>query len=203
MGTTERKEREKRQMRESIIEAARELFVREGIEKTSLRAIAKKIEYSPATIYLYFKDKDEILYAVHEKAFRMFLNEFEKVSVIENPMERLRELGRQYIRFAVKHPEYYDLMFILRAPMTSEKAHGEYYIGKESYDFLHNTVQECIEKGYMREQNTHKASFMIWSYVHGSVSLYIRARMTMYPPEMVEDLLSGAFELFANSTRHI
>lgn len=190
-------------MRESIIEAARELFVREGVEKTSLRAIAKKIEYSPATIYLYFKDKDEILYAVHEKAFRMFLEDFKKVSVIENPMERLRELGRQYVRFAMKHPEYYDLMFIVRAPMASHKTHEEHYIGRESYDFLHATVQECIEKGYMREQNTHKAAFMIWSYVHGSVSLYIRERMTMYPPERVDDLLTGAFELFADAARHI
>lgn len=190
-------------MRQQIIEAARELFVREGIEKTSLRAIAKEIEYSPATIYLYFKDKDEILYAVHEEAFRMFLEEFKKVSVIENPMERLRELGRQYIRFAINNPEYYDLMFIVRAPMETDKAQEKQYIGKESYDFLYHTVLDCIEKGYIREQNAHKVAFMVWSYVHGSVSLYIRSRMEIYPEEIVEDLLTEAFELFSDSNRHI
>ena len=69
MGILESKERDRVEMRERIIDVAIEMFVKEGYEKTSIRNIAEKIEYSPATIYLYYKDKDELLYDVQAQAF--------------------------------------------------------------------------------------------------------------------------------------
>ncbi|MGF1533456.1 MAG: TetR/AcrR family transcriptional regulator [Bernardetiaceae bacterium] len=203
MGIQERKEREREEMRQQIIEAARYLFVNKGIENTSIRAIAERIEYSPATIYLYFKDKDEILYAVHEQAFFLFLDELKKIKDIQHPLERLKALGKQYVQFAMKNPEYYDLMFILRAPMQMSKSRSEDYVGIQSYHFLYETVQECIDKGYIQEKNTHKVSFMVWSYVHGTVSLYIRERTAMYPSELVEQIILDAFDLFASTNRYI
>jgi len=65
MGVAERRAREKRKLKQQILDAARQLFVRDGYESASMRKIANKIEYSPATIYTYFKDKDEI--APHTK----------------------------------------------------------------------------------------------------------------------------------------
>jgi AcrR family transcriptional regulator len=50
MGISERKERERQEMRERIIEASMKMFIEEGYEKTSIRNIAEKIEYSPATL---------------------------------------------------------------------------------------------------------------------------------------------------------
>ncbi|MEX0893041.1 MAG: helix-turn-helix domain-containing protein, partial [Gemmatimonadota bacterium] len=58
MGIAERREREREQVRTLIVEAARDILSAEGLEALSMRAIAERIEYSPATIYLYFKDKD-------------------------------------------------------------------------------------------------------------------------------------------------
>ena len=71
MAIKERKEREKQDMRNLIIESATQLFLKQGYDKTSIRSIAEDIEYSPATIYLYFKDKDEIFYVIHENAFAL------------------------------------------------------------------------------------------------------------------------------------
>ena len=65
MGTKERRAREKEQLRRQILVAARELFVNEGYESVSMRKkFANKIEYSPTTIYLYFKDKADLLDSV-------------------------------------------------------------------------------------------------------------------------------------------
>ena len=68
MGLAERK-KEKNELRELILLKAKEIIIREGQEKLSLRKIANEIEYSPATIYLYFQDKDEILYQMMDKGF--------------------------------------------------------------------------------------------------------------------------------------
>jgi AcrR family transcriptional regulator len=61
MGIKERKELEKQKMRKLILDNAMKLFLEKGFENITIRHIAEKIEYSPATIYLYFKDKDEIM----------------------------------------------------------------------------------------------------------------------------------------------
>jgi len=213
MGIQERKEREKQEMRERIIEASRELFVQEGIEKTSIRAIAKKIEYSPATIYLYFKDTDELLYAVHERAFQLFLKRLKSVGHISNPMERLEEMGKEYIAFALENPEYYDLMFIMRSPMAVVLKKGEmmeasgdgdcnpWAMGGQSYQVLFDTVSECLEKGHIQAPNVHIATLMIWSYVHGTVSLVIRDRTSVFPEGMIELLLKEAFSMFSRMLR--
>ena len=72
MGVKERKEREKHDMRELILKAAHQIFVDKSFEEVSIRNIADEIEYSPATIYLYFKDKNEIFYALHTEAFKIY-----------------------------------------------------------------------------------------------------------------------------------
>src|SRR5262244_2221370 len=60
MGVMERRIREKQALRQEILDAARELFVTEGYENVSMRKVAERIEYSPTTIYLYFKDKADL-----------------------------------------------------------------------------------------------------------------------------------------------
>ena len=67
MGVKERREREKESLRQDILDVAREMFATEGYESVSMRKIADKIEYSPTTIYLYFKDKNELFYALKYK----------------------------------------------------------------------------------------------------------------------------------------
>ena len=70
MGIAERKEREKQEMRTLILSTATNLFVERGYDSVSMRNIAEAMEYSPATIYLYFKDKNELLYTLSEEGFR-------------------------------------------------------------------------------------------------------------------------------------
>ena len=66
----QRRAREKQEMKDRIVQAAREMFLEEGFEKVSIRKIADRIAYSVGTIYNYFKNKDELFHAVHEMDFR-------------------------------------------------------------------------------------------------------------------------------------
>ena len=105
MAIQERKAREKEQLRRQILDAARELFVTEGYENVSMRKIADKIEYSPTTIYLYFKDKAELLSAVCRETLLNFLSTLEMLSRdMSNPVKTLRKSGRAYVEFGLKYP---------------------------------------------------------------------------------------------------
>ncbi|MEM9831281.1 MAG: TetR/AcrR family transcriptional regulator [Bacteroidota bacterium] len=196
MGIAERKEREKQEMRELILSTATALFLGKNYDQVSMRNIAEAMEYSPATIYLYFKDKNELLYALSEAGFRKFFAEFQGLPPQQNALERLRELGRIYINFALTNPVYYDLMFIMRGPMESHRTDEEWELGMSSHHILTQVVAQCIEQGYFSGKDPDRVSFMVWSFVHGVVSFKIRDRMKMYEPEEHEAMIHDALSMF-------
>lgn len=202
MGITERKEREKQEMREMILNEATQMFIEEGYDKTSIRKIADKIEYSPATIYLYFKDKDEIFHAIHDKGFDKFFKVMESTRYIENPFERLRKLSDLYIDFAYENPEYYDLMFIMRAPMEALTHNEEdWNCGFRAYEALKEIIRECIEQGYMKKMDVEVAALSIWSFKHGMTSLSIRNRFKMYNEKETKRLMKEACDVMLDLFR--
>ena len=171
MGISERREREKLKMRQLILESAMRLFLEEDFEKVTLRRIAKEIEYSPATIYLYFKDKDEIFYTLHREGFEKLYKQQQTILKIKNPLKRLRKHAEIYVSFGLENPEYYDLMFIMRCPAKKIKEKNEWDIGLRSYEFLKENIQECIQDGLFPEIDADVAAFSFWSHSHGIVSL--------------------------------
>ncbi|MCF0057473.1 TetR/AcrR family transcriptional regulator [Dyadobacter sp. CY356] len=198
MGIVERKEREREEMRELILEAARKLFLAQGFDKTSIRNIAEAIEYSPATIYLYYKDKNELLYSLHEAGFQKMMKDFSIVEAIKDPFEKLITLGNQYLKFAIDNPELYDLMFIMDAPMETLSCREEAWDeGARSFEFLKITIAECIEAGHFKNTtDIENASLTIWSFMHGLLSLHLRKRMAFFEDDREMERIQNAFKLF-------
>jgi len=112
MGINERKTREKQALRDRILEAARRIVIREGFAALSMRKIADAIEYSPATLYLYFASRDEIARALCAQGYAQLLAGFEPLAQIADPAERLKALARAYVAFGVAHPQTYRLIFM-------------------------------------------------------------------------------------------
>jgi AcrR family transcriptional regulator len=186
-----RREREKIEMRQLIIDAAIKIYIEEGYDKLSLRGIATHIEYATGTIYLYFKDKHELFHAMHEWAFKQLLMDMDiHLSPVKNPIERLRKMAEVYIGFAFKNPELYDLMFILNEPMCAEANMEDWPCGQGVYQFLVNTVNEALEMNLLKSENAETLAFMFWSSTHGMISLYLRNRLRMYAGEDLHKLIS-------------
>jgi AcrR family transcriptional regulator len=196
MSIKERRERDKEEMRAKILDSAHKLFIDKGFEEVSIRNIAEAIEYSPATIYLYFKDKDEIFYVIHQEAFRRY-NEFNSaLPGIADPFQRLVSMGERYMEFSQRFPQYYNIMFLTESPMHCYDNTEEWKEGAIAHSFLESTVIECIEAGYLKKVDPKVLALTIWSYMHGICSLSIRERMKIYPEEMRGPLMKDSFELF-------
>jgi AcrR family transcriptional regulator len=200
MGISQRKEREKEDLKKSILDAARELFLEKGYEQTSIRNIAERIEYSPTTIYLYFEDKDAIFHEIHDQAFIFLQSKFSVLQYIDNAFERLKTMGRIYIDFALQNPGLYDLMFIIQAPMNAlEKKEQCWDEGASTFNGLKNLVAECMEKGFLLKQDVEQVAFFIWSAVHGMCSLVIRNRCGhVIEPENVDNIVEGSYKAMFN-----
>lgn len=195
MGILERKERDKQEMRLMILETAKEVFIEEGFEKASIRAIAEKIEYSPATIYLYYKDKNELFFAVHELGFDKLLEEMiVAIEGITDPLEELRCRGYAYMKFAFENPEMYDLMFILNAPMDTLKEEN-WNSGHKCFVLLCETIQRGIEAKQLKLKEVEITAMSIWSFMHGMVSLKIRHRFKKFNEQTnIQQLMTTSLE---------
>lgn len=175
MGVQERRAREKKELRQEILDAARELFVREGFENVSMRKIAEKIEYSPTTIYLYFEDKDDLLDCLCEETFARLLRNQNKVSeTVSDPLERLRLCLRGYIEFGLKHPNDYMVTFMMTRPTMDPKSPPKSYeLGHRAFDFLRTTLAQCVEQHLIEIADLEATAQVLWASIHGLTSLLI------------------------------
>ncbi len=192
MGSEERKEREKNEMRRLIIDSAMQLFIEKGMDNVSIRAIADKIEYSPGSIYSYFKDKGEIIHAIHTEGFEKLYALQKTLDDVKNPVDKLAQMGRLYMKFAMENPDYYDLMFIAKGVAEKINEKQEWDVGNRSYEYLRDTVKACIEQGYINDPNIDAVTFGIWGFVHGMAALIIRGRCAMMPPEFIQHTVDGS-----------
>lgn len=199
MGITERKEREREEVKDLILNAAREIFLEEGYENTSIRKIATKIEYSPGIIYHHFKDKNDLLLALHDKAFECKMDAlFHSVQHIPDPMERLKTTGRSYLIYGIENPQDYELMFILSCTMETLAIKEEFWKdGAMAIGMLKENIKACIDAGYFRKDiDVDEMSLLMWSQVHGLVCLYNKDRLNCYDIEEKKEFMFRTYETF-------
>ena len=188
MGVTERRAREKEALRTKIIEATSQLMVEEGIESVSIRRIAKRIEYSPATIYLYFKDKAELIDAICEELFGQMVEALASVGDQEpDPLAKLRTGMRSYIEFGMSHPSHYLAVFGTVHP-PSEMPGDAHRLGMDAFDILRQMLRLCIGQGLLPECDVETTSHAAWMCLHGVTMLMITTYGGAFPvyPYMTE-----------------
>lgn len=178
MGPTERRQREREEIRTRILDAARELFIAEGYEAVTMRRIADRIEYSPTAIYFHFKDKEALMGELCAVDFYTLATQFTKIARVEDPVERLRRIGHAYADFAAEFPNHYRLMFMTPHPpgdMPEEVLQRRDNPEEDAYAFLRSTVEQAVNEKRLRPEysDVELVSQTMWAGVHGVVSLSI------------------------------
>jgi AcrR family transcriptional regulator len=171
MGTLERRARTRDSIRSKILDAARDLFVSDGVEAVTMRAIAKKIEYTPTTIYHHFRDKHTLLLELCTLDMQRLGQAFQSIGRIEDPAERTRRFGLAYVDFALDHPGIYRFLFMTPKPEVMVDAAPE----QNAYLMLLQAVTEGIAGGRYRPEfdDPHQLAQVLWGGLHGIVSLRI------------------------------
>ena len=152
MGSKERREREKLETRQLILEAARSLFTEKGYQAVTMRMIAQKVEYSPTAIYVHFADKTALMRELCELDFRSLAAAIVKAQKIEDPLERIRRCGRAYLEFAIEHPNSYRLLFM--TPHQHDKIDRDEFLDPErsAYAMVQANVKYAFDKKAFRPE---------------------------------------------------
>jgi AcrR family transcriptional regulator len=196
MATTRRRERARSDLRARILDAAREIVLREGFGALTIRKIAEAIEYAPGTLYLYFENRDAIARELSFEGFRKLLEAFGLASRIADPVARLEEIGRAYVRFGMENPETYRLVFMEDPQLTTAvfKAAGD-DPGQRAYRALLDPLETLREEGRLQpDADVQALADTLWAVVHGIVSLKLTC--PGFPITPVEPLVDTALRTF-------
>lgn len=189
-----RRSEQKEQLRQLILKAASELFIEQGYNAFSMRKLAEQIGYAPATLYLYFHDKDQLLFNVVDDAFMRFRTELvQAANSTSDPWECLSRIGEAYVRFGLTHTVYYQLMFMWRVDYLIQPKHGEQAPRMEAFQVLADAVRYAQEQGAIKPGDVQAYSDVMWATLHGVVALAIQ--VPMFTTERTAELVNYAKEM--------
>jgi len=172
MNATLRREQYRAELRTQILDAAREVFVRDGYESFSMRKLAQRIEYSPGSIYLHFKNKEEIFESLVDESFDRLLralNRLKNRHAQQDPVAALKKGLRAYVDFGLRNPNDYHFAFLLRQPLQRRP-----YKVHPAFDVMRYMVGRCVEEKRFRPVDVETTSQALWAAIHGITSLLIQ-----------------------------
>jgi TetR/AcrR family transcriptional regulator len=174
-----RREREKEERRQSILRAAREVFFRDGFHRATVDDVAERAEVSKGTVYLYFESKETILARLLLEGLDELLEELERAYAAAEPLaadERLRQLGRAYLRFFEEKPEYFQLLMATDRGRFQDSVAPETYqevlsASLEGLDWVVRTIQQGIDEGVFHRCDVRPAASILWATLNGVLEL--------------------------------
>ena len=109
------------ELRQKILDEAIATVRTEGVPGLTMRSLARRLGYSPATLYLYFQSKEELLTEVARVGFRELFGRLEPALGTRSPARALETGTRAYLDFAAANPEIHALMFRLGGEPADER----------------------------------------------------------------------------------
>ncbi len=200
MGISERKERQKAELRQQILKAARDIVVRDGFAALTMRKIADVIEYAPGTLYLYFESRDEIAKQLCIQGYQELFDFLHAASDITDPRDRLIALAESYVRFGMTHPATYRLIFMEDPKITSaalaavpiDASDGP---GIQAFQLLIRIFDDLkADHGLVMDADSARFAQLLWTSLHGIVSLKLTC--SSFLATSAEELLKTMTHIF-------
>lgn len=203
MGIAERREREKEQRRADIIDAAEQVFFSKGWQSATMDDVAEACELSKATLYLYFKNKEELYAAILVRGSEILYGMF-KSAVASQPtgVEQTAAIGRAYMKFHEEHRDYYDAMLYFDARGFDTCEDCEFGQKCEEYrDRIMGLVAQAVATGVSdgtlrSDLDPMKTAVLLWASSSGVLTALATAGDKIHTVHGIEpdDFLNSYFE---------
>jgi TetR/AcrR family transcriptional regulator len=208
MSTLARREKEKLQRRNDILEAAEELFDEKGFESATIAEIARKTELSKGTIYLYFQSKDELLLAVCVKGIAGFREELEDAARRKRGLEnKIKTVYLAYIEFFLEVPHVFRVLHDtfterLRSNLSQDAINLINWTIVEAVRFGSQFVQQGIDSGLFRaDVDPYAFSVVAWQLATSLIDLAILNDPGVIDRDSLEEMFSRSIELLLDGLK--
>jgi TetR/AcrR family transcriptional regulator len=174
----ERREDEKERRRGEILDAAEALYVDKGWEALTVDQVARSARLSRALVYVYFQDKEDLLFAIGERAMRLLHERFvAALASRQTGMDQIEAIGRAYIGYAHEFPHYFDFCSRFQSYSGTNGAGSNEDACKRMGDQVLGTVVQAIitgvSDGSVRADIGEPRMFALtlWAFTHGIIQL--------------------------------
>lgn len=203
MGIQERKERERERRRQQIMVAAKRVFSAKGFNKSTMEDIAKDAELSPGTLYLYFKNKDELYASLSLRILQYLLIRMEHVNSEDDlePEARLEALKQAMYDVYEFDPLILVNMFHLQSSETLKNLSPELLeeikeLSHSSLDAMAQIFENCISDGYVTDEHPSALSDIVWALFSGIVLWEESKKIINGENNYLKATFDTAFEIF-------
>ena len=191
----------KTERRENMLATARRIVLENGYAALSLRKLAAAIGCAPGTIYLYFKDRDELVREICYDGFRDLYEKMKPAASVADPEKRLAALLGAYADFAAQNPDTYRLSFMEDPQFTAEMFRAqpldEVGAGWQSFALLVKALEDLKQAGKLSpETDENLLAEVLWTGVHGAISL--KLIYPAFPMNSLETLIDKMIETLIN-----
>ncbi len=180
-------------LREEILEVSRELLIKEGFGKMSMRRIAERADVSATSIYLYFKNKDDLLLALIEESIENLKAALmEVVDVSKGLLMQLEDMARAYISYALNHPQEYEIIYMVRPEEMPRYPKEKFMNIRSAYELLAGIISEGHAREQIDVEDALINAYTLWAQLHGVVSVILNKRLDTRIPQ--EQFIEQALE---------
>lgn len=174
MGLKERRKRERRERKEQILEAARTVLFESDISTVSMSQVASAAELSVGTIYIYFKNKEELFARLQEEGLDILFKMVQKaMKASTEPKDQLRQIALAYLEFSRQHRKYFDLMnYFLTSPEVTFPERLKSRVdehGARILKLVENVLSKFAGKSESAKSILRRCSIVYWSSLHGLI----------------------------------
>ena len=172
LSVQKRREKQKAELRSELLDAAHKLVKEEGYEGLTIRKLANRVGYAPMSVYSYFADKQDILFALAEDAFETLARNIE-AHPSDDPIEALKAVMTEYAAFGLGNPNEYRTVFMTEKTKLPEgRSYEEMEEGNPAMKALISRVEACVAAGKLHG-DARAIATMLWAVGHGTISLLI------------------------------
>lgn len=204
MGIRERKERERERRRQQIMVAAKRVFTDKGFSKATMEDIAKEAELSPGTLYLYFKNKDELYASLSLRILQYLMIRLEHVSAepISDAAQRLQALKNAMYDVYEFDPLILINMFHMQSSETLKKLSPDLLgqietLSRNALKVMADIFEDGIKKDRFVDHQPRAIADILWSLFSGIVLWETSKRMINGNEDIVKETFDTAFEIFS------
>ncbi|MFN2373358.1 MAG: TetR/AcrR family transcriptional regulator [Cyclonatronaceae bacterium] len=190
------------ELRRLILDEARHLMISQGYHSLSMRKIASKAGCSATSIYLYFRNKDDLLHALIEEGFEKLREILVGTAAsVKDPLPRIEALCREYVQFGLQNPEYYEVMFLLRPEHMERYPVEKFRRARKNLELITNTLTELQEHHSGKNGNAYVRAHAVTASLHGAVVLVNAGRLDVridkaeFVEAVIQQILSGLKQL--------
>ncbi|AOY58496.1 TetR/AcrR family transcriptional regulator [Desulfococcus multivorans] len=208
MGIRERKERERERRRQQIIVAAKRVFSDKGFNKSTMEDIAKEAELSPGTLYLYFKNKDELYASLSLRILQYLIIRLEHVNGNNemDPIQKVEALNEAMFDVYEFDPLIIINMFHLQSSETLKNLSDELLreiedLSRKSLGVIAGIFQEGIDKGVFIDEHPIALADIFWSLFSGVILWESSKSIINGNKDYLRDTLKIAFEVFVRGLK--